>query len=560
MRLRLTAVVLALVVAACSPADEETGSTIAEASSTTSTTATVTTTAPAAPPDGPMAVVGVLEIPHTLNPIAEGGTRAASALVQQATLPGAFVHDPETWRVVPFLVERIPTVEAGDISVFGDRQEVTWTVGPDAVWSDGVPVSGADFAFTLRAGFGQTECGGREDFDSLFGFEIVEVSDKAITISMPGPTTRFEGMFRAVLPSHATDGATVCTDDGVGWPSAGPFVAASLEEDRVGLVRNDAYWGATPALTAVEFVRFDDEASLVAAMAAGDVDVAVVSSDEAAAAAEDSGVAVIAQPSGRIEHLAFDFRAGSGEEELLSTLEFRQGIARAIDVESMAATTGWLRVDGVARGVTPPEPWEVYGYDAEEAMRLIGVACEQIGRDCGADPPELRLLATGFGVRPAVVERVAADLRAVGVTVTVDVVSSLDLTDRIAGGEWDVAVLSMSEPAGVGAMARWLLDALDPESLGNVYGYGGTGSIAATERSAFQLRLFSGQVGVAPDLVRAARLLGEAHELVAREVVFVPLVARPRFTLVGDGLEGVVPNISPSGLTWNIGDWSRPTG
>lgn len=555
MRLTVAGLVLVVVTAACSPGDGA-GSDDSTTTSSIATTTTVDVTT-IEPDPGETAVVGVLEIPLSLNPIAPGGAGPSSTLIQRASLPGAWVYDAATWRVVPDLVVRIPSVEEGDVSVSGSRQDVTWTIDPDATWSDGVPVSGADFAFTLRATFGETACAGGSGSPSLFGIRIVEIGDKTITVEMPGPSATYETMFAAVLPSHATDEASVCSDNGVGWPSAGPFLVRSVDDERVRLVRNETYWRDAPGFAAVEFVSHADEASLAAAVAAGDVDVAVVTDGEIAAAADDDGVEVVTEPSGRLEHLAFDFRSGDGDATaLLGVLEFRQGVARAIDLEALATEIGWLPVTGVTRTATPATPWDPYGYDPDEARRLIGVACDEVGLDCAATPPQLTLLATDFGMRAEVVDQVAADLEAVGVAVSEVQVASADISDRIASGEWDLAVLSLTQPPGAAATATWLFNALDVESGRDVYRYGGSGSIASNERSAFQLRLFAGQFGAAPDPERVLRLIGEVHALLAAEVVFVPLVASPRHTLIGDAIDGVVPNASPSGVTWNIGQWA----
>lgn len=546
------AAVLVLASAACSPGDDEPSA----ETSTTSVTTTVATSIPPAP-DGPTAIVAMLETPATLNPIAPGGTRESATVVQRAMLPGAFLYDPVSWEVVPDLVVRVPSAADGDVVVFGTRQAVTWRIAPEAVWSDGVPVSGEDFAFTLRATYGLTECGGNNRFDSLFGIEIVTVTGKSITVEMPGPTTAYETMFPAIVPAHATDGSSVCTDDGVGWPSAGPFIASSIEESRVTVARNDAYWRDPADLDGVEFVAFEDEASIAAAIASGDADVAVVFDAGAAATATDAGARVVSSPSGRLEHLAFDFRRGGDDEEaLLAELSFRRGIARALDLDAVASASGWLPVRGVLRGAEPATPWDVYGHDLEEARRLIAIACEEIDRDCVADPPALRLVATGFGVRPLIVGQVVSDLEAAGITVTTDEVAAADMGDRLASGDWDLAVLAFTESPGVAAAADAVFGAVGPDGVTNVYGYGGVGSLAATERAAFQLQLFAGQASVSQDPARVRRLLGETHALLASEVVFVPLVARPRFTVVGERLDGVVANGSPSGVTWNVGAWS----
>ncbi len=53
-------------------------------------------------------------------------------------------------------------------------------------------------------------------------------------------------------------------------------------------------------------------------------------------------------------------------------------------------------------------------------------------------------------------------------------------------------------------------------------------------------------------------LLQEAEQLLADQVVFIPLFANPEATVVwGDEVGGVRHNPTQGGLTWNIGEWYR---
>ena len=355
MRVAPIAVVLAISISACSPAEEGTDPTILPPVDPPVTTAT--TVARVDTGDGGVARIGVLALPIAINPVADGGTLPSSTIVQRAVLPGAYVFDPETWQVVPNLVTHIPSQSDGDVTLDRDELTVTWTIRDEAVWSDGVPVSGADFAFTLEATLGFTECAGLGEIRSLFGFDIQNVTDKSISITMPGPTVAYETMFAAVLPAHATDETAVCTDDGSSWPSAGPFLVGRFDDETVELVTNTNYWRPHSGLARIEFVVVEDEAALEAAFEGGTVDVAVTSDATVADAARASGAVVQVVPTRQLEHVGFNFSTAAAVDGSLSRwLLFRQAVAHAIDTAAIADAITWQSVDGVLRGVNPGDP------------------------------------------------------------------------------------------------------------------------------------------------------------------------------------------------------------
>lgn len=559
MRLTLMTIVLSLCALACSPADDAApvSSTVSQ-TSTTSAGAGPTSTVPPVETAAGTVRVGVLELPVTLNPIADGGTLPASTVIQQAVLPGAFVYDPGTWRAVPNLVVRIPSVEEGDVTLDRNRQTVTWLIDPEATWSDGTPVSGADFAFTLEAQLGLTACGGESALASILGFEILDVDEKSVTVEMRGPTTGYESMFAAVLPAHATDETTVCADNGVGWPSAGPFVAHEVTAESVTIRRNDAYWRGAPAVGVVQFLLYESADALGTAFAEGDVDLVVTQDAELASEIETVGGVKLAQRGGRAEHLAFNFaRSGPTEESLIRSVLFRRAVARAIDRSALVEESGGMPIYGVVRSVDPSDPWAPLDHDLAEAVQLMAAACEEDLRDCVGEPPSLRLIASDYAIRPQLVELIVADLTAIGVDVDFEVMSSQDFFAALEETGWDMAVLGIGEKAGVSAAASLMSQTIAPDSIGNVYSYGGSGSLVATERTAFQVGIFVRQMEVSPSITRAVRLLGDVHRLLANDVVFVPLVAEPHFTLVAaERLTGVEANASPSGVTWNIAEWT----
>ncbi|MCK7642915.1 ABC transporter family substrate-binding protein [Corynebacterium sp. CCM 8835] len=172
-----------------------------------------------------------------------------SAFVQalaDLVLPGVYVND----ELNTDLVESVDFI---DPPTPGVAQTVRYELNPAAQWSDGTPITGADFSY-LRdsmvstpgvigaAGYGQISAirtsGGGRTVDVDFRRRVADVS----------------GLFDHLLPSHllrdATDGFTRGLDESI--PAAGGrYTVDQVDRQRgiVTLVRNDRFWGSDPART-----------------------------------------------------------------------------------------------------------------------------------------------------------------------------------------------------------------------------------------------------------------------------------------------------------------------
>ncbi|MCU0280985.1 MAG: ABC transporter substrate-binding protein [Acidimicrobiia bacterium] len=154
-------VALALLFAACGD-DEGATSTTAPPTTqppattttagTSSTTATTTTTAPQALKSyGGEVIIGEDQEPPTLNQFAPGGDNFIVAKIAQGWNCGVQDVDGFTLEMIPDLVTELPTVANGGLTVNADGTEtVRYQIREEAVWEDGTPISGEDFAFTLE--------------------------------------------------------------------------------------------------------------------------------------------------------------------------------------------------------------------------------------------------------------------------------------------------------------------------------------------------------------------------------------------------------------------------
>jgi peptide/nickel transport system substrate-binding protein len=83
------------------------------------------------------------QAPSTLNPYLSGGTKeieSASLVIE------SMARFDKAGEMVPWLAADIPTVENGGISE--DLTSITWTIADGIMWSDGTPLTPADFIFT----------------------------------------------------------------------------------------------------------------------------------------------------------------------------------------------------------------------------------------------------------------------------------------------------------------------------------------------------------------------------------------------------------------------------
>jgi peptide/nickel transport system substrate-binding protein len=526
--------------------------------STGPTTTTMTTLA-ATPAGGGVVIGSVQELP-TLNPLAPGGSNEIVEAVASLYVPGAFDVAPDL-ELVPDLVEDIPSLDNGDVVVDPDgAMSVTWRIRPEAVWSDGMPISGDDFAFSLDLGRDQPVP------DVL----SVEPGEKSITVRFAEPSLVYEGLFRWVVPRHAVDGTDLDLDWNTKmWPSGGPFVFDEwVPGERLRLVRNDRYWkteettgAAGPFLDSVEIRFVPSETDLAAAIAAGNVDVASFRSPEGITAFRNVGdmsLNVDTSPGTVLESLMISFGDDNPTGESLNTsLSYRRAIAAALDRDSLAAA--WYGDDSVRPSdslvtVTPGDgPWSAYSYDPAGASRLLTAACDAARRDCVSDPPHVRLrVPWNAGPEARLADDVVTMLQNAGFSAEVEVFTTQDIVPWDV--PWDLGIwLVETQPGAEGVVASFgLFDADAASPYRYEYRWSAGSEPAASE---FETILEAMHATTDPTAIR--NLAAAAQGLLAAQVVTIPLVRRSVVTAFTNAIGGFVPHPDPSNAFWSIPGWYR---
>lgn len=199
----------------------------------------------------------------------------------------------------------------------------------------------------------------------------------------------------------------------------------------------------------------------------------------------------------------------------------RQALHLGIDRAALAARIG-LAAMAPAEGLLPP----ALAAPAPAAI-MVARQAQAAGLRLGAAPLRLTLLLPPGRDHRVIAERVAADWRAIGVTLAISELDTATIATRVKRGNFELALTeaSLAVPDPAALLARWRCDArlvCDPQA----------DALLAQARAA--------PPAEAPTLLAAA----EARWMVAPPMI--PLLTPLRWALVARRVEGWIPN--PAGV------------
>ena len=188
------------------------------------------------------------------------------------TLPQAFDVTPAgEYLPSPVLADEPTLVE-------GPPQTVTYRINPEAVWSDGTPITSADFEYLWK----QISTG-KDIFDAT-GYKSIESIDttdpKIAVVTFSEPYAAWKDLFGGfyfLVPSHLLEGKSLdkAMKDGYSF-SGGPWKldggkAGWKKGKSITLVPNPRYWGTKPSIQKVTFQFITESAAETQAVKTGQV-------------------------------------------------------------------------------------------------------------------------------------------------------------------------------------------------------------------------------------------------------------------------------------------------
>ncbi|GAB4435265.1 MAG: peptide ABC transporter substrate-binding protein [Chloroflexi bacterium OHK40] len=558
---------------------------------TTAVTAEPATSAPIVDDSGLR--IGLLADPGDLLPYHDDAAdERATAPISELLFPTPLLPVGYTYTATGVL-ERVPTVENGDVvistvevfldaagaitttttSVITQVQQisVTYRWNPELVWSDGTPVTASDslFAFELarRTNLGQ-EAAAR--LALLQSYERLDDHTTRAVLKPDYTDPAYLTMYWTPLPRHlleARDPAELRTGDYALLPVGyGPYMVAQRDQGSLRLQRNPHYRGAAANFEHVSFIFRDSVDLLRSSVAGGSLDVAVLDqpSPEALAAIRadsDAGAMQVSAVASPIwEHLDFNL-----DVQALQDIRVRRAIAHAIDREAMVRELlgGYGRV---LDSWIVPEQWAAapqdqltrYPYNPDEARRLLDEAgvLDSDGdglREFGGQPFALSLVTTQSSpLRLAAAQRIAADLQAVGIGLSVQEVPTAALYSPegpLFRRSFQLALFAWIAGPDPRGWERWSCAGVPSEQNGwtgnNFPGW----CFFEADRA---IRLATTALNQEE---RVSSYLRQ-QQLFTQELPVLPLFQRIDVTVANPALSGVRADPTAP-ITWNLATWAR---
>jgi len=582
-RLGGAALLMGLVATACTSTPPTTTTTTSTTTTTTTTTTIPTTTTTTIPidlvPEGGSIVIGmaIADEPVTLNPLAKQGDSVGVAIMSPLYSVGAFNVSADTLELIPEVLEQFPTVSNGGVEVNEDgTMSVTYEILREAVWSDGTPISGEDFLFTL-----DTILDPETGAETLIYEDIVEtaVESKSFTFTLALPTLRYELLFPTLLPKHAVEGSNFLEDwNDELWPVGGPYELAEWTPgEEIRFTRNASYWKTNeetrqqlPYLEEVIFRFYDDEDEVVDAYVSREVDVIAPAWSKEAVHVLERAQADVTVVNGRVwEHLAFQYGPGRLARNELSQNQFetfRKAIMYAIDrdaiVTELFGDSGAVQLTSYVDRYIPAisgHAWDQYPYDPPKAAGLI------VKLKTANELETLQVVFTTSDNSPervAVVDLIAPMLADVGIEFIPELEDSLLFFGAtLSEGDFDMGFWAWRAQPGFSGLVR-IHDVFDPEGAipqGANYYRWGTEDSSVKDESTLRFAELRDAMRTTVDDEELVPLIAEAEAILADTAVILPIYSLPVMTASRPrAVIGPAPNGSTAEFTWNVETWHMP--
>lgn len=310
-----------------------------------------------------------------------------------------------------------------------DLTEFTFTLDPEAAFSDGSPVEAKDVVWSLKRA---RNLKGSPSFlmDGLTGASAVEAHTVKLTLEASNSEfiNKLSAAYLGIINSDvamehgAVSGEDAATaDQAESWflansAGSGPFTLANYAPgDELRLDRNENYTGDKPAFASVVITQVDDAVSQAQALEAGSADIAMQIDPDTAAQIRSADVVTEQIPSFNFVYVAFSPGA-EGMADLL-TPEVRKALTYAIDYDGVLDFTvggaGEKQAAPLPNGFPGSEGLEPRVEDVDKAKAMMEAAGHGDGFTLRAGYPNDNVYGVDLNF---MMQKLQQDFARVGVT------------------------------------------------------------------------------------------------------------------------------------------------
>jgi peptide/nickel transport system substrate-binding protein len=460
-------------------------------------------------------------------------------------------------------------------------QTIVYKIKPEAVWSDGTPITADDFVFQWKTMNGKDcpECAaaqnaGYNQISSLTGSD----GGKTVTLVFGTPYADWKNLFASgtpLYPAHiAAQQGDLNTPAGLAaaWKwfgatvptySGGPFQVSNWQDNvALTLTPNPKWYGATKPPLEQLIMRVITEASQEPVALQNDEVQVIYPQPQVDLVQQVQNIPGVSQFQGlglTWEHLDLNLA-----NEYLADEPLRDAIFAATNVQSIIdSTVGQFNED-----VTPLKshmfvpgidgyedylPPEQGSGNVEAARKILSDAGytnvaegQQLTRPDGRAVPPLRIRYTvGNAIRQTTVELIQAQVRPLGITL--EIVPTDDLGGTTSSGDYDMIVFA------------WVQT---PASFSNAeQTWNSTSSSNYGKYNNPEVDRLMHEAATSTDLAAARDTLNEAGRILAEDSYVLPLYQKPTIIAAQDDVANVRNNSSLDGPTYNVEEWGlRPAG
>lgn len=513
--------------------------------------------------DGGEIVIGAEQEPDCLDWIATcAGSIWGTYMMQVPTMPSVFdtrLVDDE-WTPVPSDL----VTEEPEATVDGGIQTITYHLNPKAVWSDKVPITSADLAYTATQIRDSDDIFDKTGYDRITAVETPDPQTAVVTLSTPFAGWRTLFSVYGILPAHLLEGKdrAAIMKDGYDF-SGGPWKIESWKRGTSAtLVPNENYWGEKPHLDKVTFMFLPDTTAAFQALKSGQVDVLYPSPQLDALSQIKAGLPGI--------HSQVDARSGSLEAIWLNNAAFpfdstavRQALAYSLDRDAIVKRLfGSLGLDKAQQSFNSPivgafaaDDFSAYTKDLDKVAGLM----EDDGWKKGSDgtwekdgkPAAFTILTlAGNKRRDLTTQVIQSQLKDAGFDMSIKSVTPADLFGTIAPqGDFQAGLWSIVDTFADPTLSASFSSVNIPSEAN---GFSGINFFHVDIPGLDDLL---GQVDSELDTDTRIATAKKADAIIAKNVPSLPIDTVPNVLLWSDKVGGPLAINPVEGPFWNLAAW-----
>jgi len=542
-----------------------------------STTAAGATTS-AAKKQSSAITIAVDQFPPVLNDMTTAGNGAWTAMIAGPALARGYKLLPD-FSYEPWIFAKDCSVT--EVSPF----TVDCTIRPDAKWSDGVPITSADFKFTYQTIMDKkNDVVSRNGYDKINAFNVLSPTEFQMVFAEVFAPYRelWAGSSTTVLPQHILEGKNfnkvwnncICDPKTKKPISSGPMMVQSFTPDQqVTLVPNRNYWGGKIAqVPKVVFIPTRDTNSELNAFRSGEVDMIYPQNQIGLRKKIEAvdGARYTTSLGPQWEH--FDMLSSiPGLDDVqvrkaLATAMPRQQIVDRVvkDANDQAAV-----LNNTQYMVNQPQyvpNWNIYpaAGDVDAANRILDAAGWVKGSDGVRQKGKVKLAFTvgttsGNQARILAEQIMQQQFEKIGVKLTIK--NAPDMLDtKMVGFDFQTLVFAwVGGPDPYSGNVIWLSSAIPAQCSTKLAKAGQcdyTGQNYTKVKDPQVDSLLNATDKESDPTVRAGLFNQADAQLAANDVTVIPLFQKPTQLGYRQTIAGVQDNPTQDGFTWNIEDWT----